>query len=59
MVITAPNLLAFPWTHLDYYRHVGSFAAISFPCAFLLCALISLFLFRPRCDAKAVEYNPT
>jgi hypothetical protein len=46
MVIPAPNLLAFPWTDLDYYRRVASYAAVSLPCTLVLCALVSLFLFK-------------
>jgi len=48
MVIPAPNLLAFPWTDLKYYRHVVSYALVSFPCTLLLCTGISVLLFRPR-----------
>jgi hypothetical protein len=54
-VFPGPHLLAFPWTDLDYYRRVGSFAAVSFPCAFLLCAVVSLFVFRSQAAARDVE----
>lgn len=42
-----PNLLAFPWTYLGFYKTVAPFAAISFPCAALVCVVISPFLFKP------------
>jgi len=46
LVIPLPNLFAFPWTSTDYYARVAPFAAVSFPATFLLCAVVSLFLFR-------------
>jgi hypothetical protein len=45
-IFPGPNLLAFPWTDWDFYSHVASYARISFPCALLLCALVSVFSFR-------------
>jgi hypothetical protein len=45
-VFPGPNLLAFPWTDFDYYSKVTSYARISFPCALLLCSMVSLLLFR-------------
>lgn len=45
-VMPAPNLFAFPWTSMDYYSRVSSYAVLSFPIALLLCAVISVFLFR-------------
>jgi hypothetical protein len=47
-VFPGPNLLAFPWTDLDYYKHVATYARLSFPCALFLWALVSLLLFRSR-----------
>lgn len=47
-VFPGPNLLAFPWTNIDYYRHVATYARLSFPCALMLCALASLLLIRSR-----------
>jgi hypothetical protein len=46
MVIPAPNLFAFPWTNLDYYHRVAPYAAVSFPCTLVVCAAVSLFLFK-------------
>lgn len=45
-VFPGPNLLAFPWTDWTYYRHVASYAGVSFPCALVVCAAASLLLFR-------------
>jgi hypothetical protein len=53
-VFLAPNLLAFPWTDWDFYSHVASYARMSFPCALLLCALVSAFLFRGLPITKSV-----
>jgi hypothetical protein len=50
-----PNLLAFPWADLDYYRRVRSFAAMSFPCALLLCVVVSLFLFKANRASTGVD----
>jgi len=47
-VFPGPNLIAFPWTDWDFYSKVASYARVSFPCTLLLCALISVFLFRVR-----------
>jgi len=47
-VFPGPNLIAFPWTDWDFYSKVASYARVSFPCALLLCALISVLLFRGR-----------
>ena len=61
MTIPSPNLLAFPWTDLDYYHRVASFAAISFPCTFVVCAIVSWYLFKtPSHDAslKPVTSGP-
>jgi hypothetical protein len=46
MEIPLPNMLAFPWTDLPYYRHVASFAEISFFFTFLICAAASISQFR-------------
>jgi hypothetical protein len=48
LVIPLPNLVAFPWTSTDYYSRVASYAAVSFPVTLVLCALVSLFLFRAK-----------
>jgi hypothetical protein len=47
-VFPGPNLIAFPWTDWDFYSKVASYARVSFPCALVLCALISMLLFRGR-----------
>ena len=47
-VFPGPNLIAFPWTDWDFYSKVMSYARVSFPCALVLCALISALLFRGR-----------
>jgi len=52
LVIPLPNLFAFPWTSTDYYSRVASFAAVSFPVTFLVCAVASLFLFRMTVEAR-------
>jgi hypothetical protein len=52
-VFLGPNLFAFPWMYTEYYRHFSSFAAVSFPCAALLCGLVSLFLFKGHPERKA------
>jgi hypothetical protein len=52
LVIPLPNLFAFPWTSTDYYSRVASFAAVSFPVTFLLCAVASVFLFRAKVEAE-------
>jgi hypothetical protein len=51
-VMPAPNLFAFPWTSMDYYSRVSSYAVRSFPLALLLCAVISAFLFRRRAHGE-------
>ena len=48
LVIPLPNLFAFPWTSTDYYTRVAPIAALSFPVTFLLCAVLSLFLFGAK-----------
>jgi len=48
----APNLFAFPWTSMDYYSRVSSYAVLSFPIALLLCAVISVFLFRKEAHGE-------
>jgi hypothetical protein len=53
-VFPGPNLIAFPWTDWDYYSRVASYARVSFPCAFLLCALVSVFWFRDQSKVKIV-----
>jgi H+/Cl- antiporter ClcA len=45
-VFPGPNLLAFPWADSSFYSGVASFAAVSFPCTLVLCAVVSVFLFR-------------
>lgn len=47
-VFPGPNLIAFPWTDWDFYSKVALYACVSFPCALVLCALISVRLFRGR-----------
>jgi hypothetical protein len=47
-VFPGPNLIAFPWTDWDFYSKVASYARVSFPCTLVLCALISVLLFRGR-----------
>jgi hypothetical protein len=47
-VFPGPNLIAFPWTDWGFYSKVASYARVSFPCALVLCALISVLLFRGR-----------
>jgi hypothetical protein len=51
-VFPGPNLIAFPWTDWDFYSKVASYARVSFPCALVLCALISALFFRGRPAAK-------
>ncbi len=46
LVMPLPNLFAFPWTSIDYYSRVASYAAVSFPLALVLCAAMSIFLFK-------------
>jgi len=41
-VFPGPNLLAFPWTDWNFYSHVASYAAVSFPGAPVVCTLISM-----------------
>jgi hypothetical protein len=53
-VFPGPNLLAFPWTDLDYYSKVASYAKVSFPCAFALCAVASMFVIRNPVKKKAL-----
>ena len=55
MTIPLPNLLVFPWTDFDYYRRVASFAAISFPCTFVVCAIVSWYLFRAPSDDASLR----
>jgi len=55
LVIPAPNLLAFPWTNIDYYSRVKGFAAVSFPLTLLICAITSIFLFRAKEKAGHAE----
>ena len=47
-VFPGPNFLAFPWTDIDYYAKVATYARLSFPCALIFCAFVSLLLFRSR-----------
>ena len=47
-----PNLIAFPWTDWDFYSKVALYARVSFPCALVLCAMVSVLLFRGRPVAK-------
>jgi hypothetical protein len=54
-VFPGPNLIAFPWTDWDFYSKVASYARVSFPCALVLCALISALLFRGRPAAKGAR----
>ncbi len=46
LVVLLPNLLAFPWTDLDYYGRVLDSAVVSFPISLALCAVISRRMFR-------------
>jgi hypothetical protein len=52
LIIPLPNLFAFPWTSTDYYSRVASFAAVSFPVTFFLCAAASFLLFRGEVDTE-------
>jgi len=54
-VLPGPNLFAFPWTDMNYYRNFASFAAVSFPCAVVLCAISSSFMFSGRSEIKRVK----
>jgi hypothetical protein len=47
-VLPGPNLIAFPWTDWDFYSKLASYARVSFPCALVVCALISVLVFRGR-----------
>jgi hypothetical protein len=51
-VFPGPNLLAFPWTDSDFYARVASYAAVSFPCTLLLCAVVSVFLFKGNSESR-------
>jgi hypothetical protein len=51
-VFPGPNLIAFPWTDWGFYSKVESYARVSFPCALVLCAMVSVLLFRGRPVAK-------
>jgi hypothetical protein len=48
IVVAAQSLIAFPWTDRNSYSKVASYARVSFPCARVLCALVSMLLFRGR-----------
>ena len=48
LIWTLPNLFAFPWTYVDYYRRVADAALVSFPVSFALCVLISRKVFVER-----------
>jgi hypothetical protein len=54
LVIPLPNLFAFPWTSTDYYSRVASYAAVSFPVTLLLCAIVSLHLFRAKVESQRI-----
>jgi hypothetical protein len=54
LVIPLPNLFAFPWTSIDYYSRVASFAEVSFPVTLLLCAVVSSFLFRTKVESEEI-----
>src|ERR1700679_3834202 len=53
-VFPGPNLIALSWSDKNYYTHVGSYARVLFPCAFLLCALVTVFWFRDQSEVKIV-----
>jgi len=46
--IPLPNLLAFPWTDLDYYHRIRDFAVVSFPSALFVCTLVAVLSLRGR-----------
>jgi hypothetical protein len=54
-VMPAPNLFAFPWTSMDYYSRVAGYAALSFPLTLVLCAVVSMYLFRPELKPSLLE----
>jgi len=54
-VFPGPNLIAFPWTDWHYYRHVASYAAVSFPAALVVCAAVSMLLFGSGDGSKNTE----
>jgi hypothetical protein len=52
-VFPGPNLIAFPWTDWAYYSHVASYAAVSFPCALVVCTVVSTVLFKGAAQGAA------
>ena len=50
LVVMLPNVLAFPWTDIEYYQRAGSVAALSFPVAFLLSTLVAIRIFPATPD---------
>jgi hypothetical protein len=44
--IPVPNIFLFPWTDIQYYHHIARIAVWSLSCTLLLCAAVSMFLFR-------------
>ena len=50
--VPAPNILAFPWTNLDFYLQAAPVAMVSFPCALVLCTFVSFFLFEGNYGRK-------
>ena len=54
-VFPGPNLIAFPWTDWGYYSRVASYAAVSFPCALVVCAAVSILLFKGGAQRISVE----
>ena len=52
-VVMVPNLALFPWTDLNYYVQVAGFAAVSVPCALLLCTGASFFYLKGSADVRS------
>jgi hypothetical protein len=50
--VPAPNLLAFPWTDFSFYARVASYAAISFSVTLVVCAVVSVRLFKVHTAGK-------
>lgn len=56
LVVMLPNVLAFPWTDIEYYQRVGTVAALSFPIAFLLCTQIAVWVFPKTPDSTGRDH---
>jgi hypothetical protein len=42
-------------TDSDLYSRVAAYAKVLFPCTLLLCAVVSVFLFKAHSAGKSVE----